>query len=194
MSVLGQRALRHAISQLGVTEVPLGSNRGPKVQEYQATTWLPGTGWPWCAAFANWCYKKAGYVFPDRSAGAWDLVNRAVKNGWGVEVSPRKGQKGDLVSWRTGAGHISLWEAYDPVGKLVHTVDGNVQHRVIRCIRHENLVYRIVRVKIDVQTKPLRQPVFEVVTSASGTRQVVATAASLDALIRKLRKLKRQPT
>lgn len=53
------KAVAYALSQNGVTESPAGSNSGTKVREYQATTTLGGTGWPWCAAFVSWSFFKA---------------------------------------------------------------------------------------------------------------------------------------
>lgn len=52
--------LRVAEDEVGVVEVPLGSNRGPRVEEYQASTYLPGSGWPWCGAFVCWVWQEAG--------------------------------------------------------------------------------------------------------------------------------------
>lgn len=57
------KALRHALSQEGVKEHPFGSNSGPQVSAYQATTSLGGTGWPWCAAFVCWAFRMAGLRF-----------------------------------------------------------------------------------------------------------------------------------
>jgi hypothetical protein len=54
------KAVRIALSQKGVKEHPFGSNSGPKVKEYQASTSLGGTGWPWCAAFCSWSFERAG--------------------------------------------------------------------------------------------------------------------------------------
>jgi hypothetical protein len=55
---LAQGALAKAISQIGVREVPIGSNRGPDVEKYLASTDLNG-GFFWCMAFVHWCFMKA---------------------------------------------------------------------------------------------------------------------------------------
>jgi len=47
----GEKTARRAASYLGVTEQPLGSNRGPDVERWQRP-WGMGTGWPWCGAYA----------------------------------------------------------------------------------------------------------------------------------------------
>ena len=77
-------ALGVAISQLGVMEVPLGSNRGPQVDAYQIAAGLsltPGAkGFFWCMAFVFWCFREstpAGAVNPfPRTAGCLDAWNR----------------------------------------------------------------------------------------------------------------------
>lgn len=49
-----------ALSQVGVEEIPRGSNRGEKVEEYmKATGTIPPAAW--CGCFAAWCFKEAGY-------------------------------------------------------------------------------------------------------------------------------------
>lgn len=185
MATLGARALTVAEGELGVREQPARSNSGPRVREYQAATWLPGTGWPWCAAFCCWAYKQAGYVFPDRSAGAWDLVDRAVRNGWGVSTAPAAARPGDLVAFRVGSGHIALFERYDARTGLVHTIDGNVSNMVARRARPASQVYRIVKVKGDpgVPIPPSKRPVYEIVRGEGDSARVVFTSTSLDTTI-----------
>ena len=185
MATLGERALKIAIQEIGVREQPDGSNTGPRVREYQAATWLPGTGWPWCAAFCGWAYRHAGYVFPDRSAGAWDLVDRAVRNGWAVTVTAAGARPGDLVAFRVGSGHVALLERYDPSTATVHTVDGNVSNMVARRGRPVSQVYRIVRVKADpgVPVPPARRPAWEIVRGEGDRARVVFTSPSLDATV-----------
>ena len=48
-------------SQIGVTEVPEGSNWGPQVKAYLASVHVYSPA-PWCAAFVHWCNSKAGVV------------------------------------------------------------------------------------------------------------------------------------
>lgn len=60
MPTLAEKIIDYAEAQVGVTEVPMGSNRGPKVEHYQSETTLGGTGWPWCAAFVCDCWKHGG--------------------------------------------------------------------------------------------------------------------------------------
>lgn len=51
-------ALEIAISQVGVMEQPLGSDRGPQVDLYLASVEL-GPGYFWCMAFVHWCFREA---------------------------------------------------------------------------------------------------------------------------------------
>jgi hypothetical protein len=60
MITLAERIIRIAEAEVGVAEDPPGSNRGKRVQEYQASTSLPGTGWPWCAAWISFVWQAAG--------------------------------------------------------------------------------------------------------------------------------------
>lgn len=53
-----RRLKQVARAEVGVREIGT-SNTGRRVEEYQATTTLGGTGWPWCAAFVNWCLVRA---------------------------------------------------------------------------------------------------------------------------------------
>lgn len=115
----------------GVREVPANSNRGPRVQEYQAATWLEGSGWAWCAAFICWGVKKLGeetaLPFPrPRTAGAWDFERWAREDAkaGGVKLfKPRqKILAGDIVIFTFS--HIGLAIADERDGK-VRTVEGN---------------------------------------------------------------------
>ena len=60
-SPLISEALVIASSQIGVKEQPLGSNRGPQVDQYLESVGLnPEEGsFPWCAAFLYWCFDHA---------------------------------------------------------------------------------------------------------------------------------------
>jgi len=50
--------IKVARNEIGVKEVPPGSNRGPKVSEYLKSVNLD-PGYAWCAAFVFWCFKQA---------------------------------------------------------------------------------------------------------------------------------------
>ena len=57
-SSLLDAAISVAQKEVGVCEVPPGSNRGPRVEEYLKSVGL-GPGYAWCAAFVFWCFGEA---------------------------------------------------------------------------------------------------------------------------------------
>lgn len=52
------KTLEIARAEIGVREIG-SSNTGRRVEEYQASTTLGGTGWPWCSALCIWSEKEA---------------------------------------------------------------------------------------------------------------------------------------
>ena len=57
---LAQRIVAAAEREAGTAENPLGSNTGARVRQYQASTYLGGTGWAWCGAFYCFVIQQAG--------------------------------------------------------------------------------------------------------------------------------------
>lgn len=108
------RALEIAATQVGTKESPANSNSGVKVREYQAATTLKGTGWPWCAAFVNWCFLKAGKPLPLRSASVGYLLADARNRGYVVS----KPQRGDVVCFNFNGDN---WP--DHVGLVLRVLD-----------------------------------------------------------------------
>ena len=125
-------ALNIAVSQIGVMEEPPGSNRGKKVEEYQASVGLdPGTFW--CAAFVYWCFQKAseklgrknpvlktGHCMthwrdsPAKKILAADAINK-----------PSLIKPGHIFLINTGGshGHTGIVESVE--GGFIHTIEGN---------------------------------------------------------------------
>jgi alkaline phosphatase len=58
MKTLSQHLKEVATEEIGVREIGY-TNRGERVQQYQAATNLKGTGWPWCAAFICFVVREA---------------------------------------------------------------------------------------------------------------------------------------
>lgn len=152
-----------------VGEQPPGSNTGDRVRFYQGHTWLPGTGWPWCAAFVCTAWAEAGKPLPWPTAGAFDMGNRARASGWTVQSVSRL-RPGDIVVWNIGAGHVSLFASYDPHTGLIHTIDGNVSDQVGPRARPVSQARDLIMVpETAVAAKPvppktMKPPVFQVVT------------------------------
>src|SRR3990167_6032936 len=127
-----EKALRIAIGELGVKEHPAGSNSGPRVREYQASTSLGGTGWPWCMAFVCWAYKQAGHPLPYSSASVGQFLNWAGGVG-DIVTRPFRGGPGcyrwDADNWpdHIGFGERVLalrWKGKAFVG-WVSVIEGN---------------------------------------------------------------------
>ena len=81
-------------SQLGITELPPGSNITP----YGAAFGLNGV--PWCCEFQWWSFTTAGVPLPKKTAGVYDLM-AAFKAAGQFHTSPAVG---DLVFWSYGQG------------------------------------------------------------------------------------------
>lgn len=130
-----------AISQVGTLEEG-GNNRGSKVREYQAATYLAPGDWPWCAAFVCWCVREwvlsgafrdmqmpgTGSMIPSRW---WPTTPRAFGfEAWAKERGlPVLGERaavkaGDIVVF--DMSHVGIAVASAPAGsKHVETVEGN---------------------------------------------------------------------
>lgn len=88
VSLLVERTLGIAAAEVGVMEVPPGSNRGPRVDEYLESVGLDPSedSYPWCAAFVYWSFQKAAAQLGSenpciRTAGVIDRWNKAVRGG-----------------------------------------------------------------------------------------------------------------
>lgn len=66
MTELAAKALELAKADIGVTEHPPGSNRGPEVDQYLRDVGLEPTDhhYPWCAAFISSKIKRAAEALP----------------------------------------------------------------------------------------------------------------------------------
>lgn len=133
---IGTAALGMAITQLGVMEVPLGSNRGPIVDKYLASTATPPGNF-WCMAFVHWCFQEAaatsGFTnsFP-RTAGcldAWNKVKaraprRLITRAQAI-ADPSLVRPGQvfILNFGGGAGHTGF--VRQSVAGALRTIEGN---------------------------------------------------------------------
>lgn len=112
--------LEIAAGEIGVQEDPHGSNRGPRVDEYQQAT-NTQLGSPWCGCFAAWCHLKAGIAMPK----VWLLP--AAKNWFTPDriVSAKEARPGDVFGIRSGKriAHVGIVESIS--GGVVTTIEGN---------------------------------------------------------------------
>lgn len=182
---LGERVLEIADAEEGTRESPMGSNTGPRIREYQAATWLPGTGWPWCSAFICWCYEQAGKKLPFPTAGAYDMLARGQKAGWGTTAP----QPGDPVIFNTGSGHVGLFIRFQ--GPDVVSLDGNTSDMVAYRTRPRSLIRGCIHVPGDrvPALPPVKKPVYEVVRGEGDRAHVVFTSKTLDGALSQAKKL-----
>jgi hypothetical protein len=132
-----QEALRIAVAEqaANVREEPLGSNRGPKVDEYQRRTGLR-PGHPWCACFLYWCFDEAAQRLgrPNpvvKTAGCQDHWNRAGTAGIARISASRAAANPELVqpgmifimAFDGGFGHTGIVESVS--GGFMTTIEGN---------------------------------------------------------------------
>jgi lysozyme family protein len=83
---LAEAVLAVAAAEVGVREDPLGSNRGPRVDEYIRAAGLDPTqgSFAWCMCFVYWCFDQAA-----RDAGIANPVPRSA----GVKVAWARSQE-----------------------------------------------------------------------------------------------------
>lgn len=132
---LSEHIIKIATAEVGVTEVN-GTNRGPRVNEYKAATWLnPKLGWPWCAAFICWVVREAMSTAGvketttfrrPRTAGAFDLENWSLaqdESTW--TKKPHRGDilPGDIVIFKFS--HVGFAVSAPDKNGIVTTVEGN---------------------------------------------------------------------
>lgn len=121
-----------AATQVGVMEVPPGSNNGPKVNEYQDMAGI-AHGLSWCMAFVYYCFHQA--------SAQLNIANPMYKTGgvldeWGnthgtkitaadAHVNTSKVLPGQVFIIATGGGHghTGLIESIE--GGLLTTIEGN---------------------------------------------------------------------
>lgn len=119
--------IKIAVSQLGYTESPPGSNRVKYWDEY-------GAGWqgqPWCVAFQWWCFQKAdesmAFFAGAKTASCGTLWRWYQAQGLIVPVYDVR--PGDLVFMNFHGGtlpeHVGLAESVTSTPLQVTTIEGN---------------------------------------------------------------------
>jgi len=127
-------ALAVAFGEIGVLEQPLGSNGGPRVNQYLASVGL-GPGYYWCMAFVHWCFKTAAASganpFP-KTAGCLDAWNRVKASAPArlltradAIANPAKVKPGMvfILDYGKGMGHTGF--VREVTGAALRTVEGN---------------------------------------------------------------------
>jgi hypothetical protein len=122
-SELGKQTILSAITQIGVQEVPKGSNKGVDVEKYLKSVGLGG-GYSWCMAFAYWNVQQAslklGVKNPlYKTAGVMAQWNNSISL---RSTTPESGYLFILDEGK-GLGHTGIVEYV--VGDTIHTIEGN---------------------------------------------------------------------
>ncbi len=125
---VGGKALGFAKLELGVKEHPAGSNRGPRVDQFEAACGIQGQ--PWCACFVVFCLREAGWKttgWNQAYVPAWVAVAHLGQHGVRV-IGSGEVRAGDLVAfdWEHNgvADHIGFCRG--PVhGGEFQTIEGN---------------------------------------------------------------------
>jgi len=127
-----------AAKEIGVMEDPLGSNSGPRVNQYLESVG-DKAGLPWCAAFVYWCFQQA--------ASAVQLPNPAIRTGGAVDLWDQAGargirrvataeaaarpilvQPGMVFVMATGGGHGHVGLVEKVQGVVLTTIEGNTNN------------------------------------------------------------------
>ena len=143
-----------AESQIGTQEDSAHTNRGAAILKYQQATSLDGQGWPWCAAFVDWCVEQSGLLSDNlrpKTASAFDLIDWGKSSGCTVFYpgSVATPQRGDIVVY--AFSHCGI--VADPGdGQTFAAIEGNTNedggrdgYEVARRVRSRGSVKAFIR-------------------------------------------------
>ena len=109
--------------EVGTTEVPLGSNKGPRVHFYQSSTGAYNAAW--CVSFLQKGLQENQVSrIADRSAGVFYVAGWARKHG----LTRSQPKPGYFVCFMRAAGHIGVVRAVTPT--TFSTIEGNTTNKV----------------------------------------------------------------
>lgn len=127
MTTLATTTLLKAESQVGVTEVPKGSNAGPEVEIYLKSVGL-GKGYSWCMAFVYWCVLQAslknGLTNPLKKTGGVLAQFSACKDL--IVKMPQAGYV-FIMDFGHGVGHTGFVNRVFENG-TIETIEGNTNN------------------------------------------------------------------
>ncbi len=129
VAAAGIRALAVARRNLGIREVPPGSNRTPFGE------WFGENGVPWCAIFVSYCFAEgAGVILGRGHRGAWakGMSSVPLLEAWLRDTGHWLGpgelpRAGDIVVFNWDGGvpdHVGIVERRLADGR-VRTIEGN---------------------------------------------------------------------
>ncbi len=147
-SLRGMVAMSIALGEVGVREVPSGSNRGPcagGATRGCVDAYTGGRAQPWCAHFVSWCFEQTGFSPFGHLASVNGLRRWGRSQGWYVEraavarreFTPLAGDiftkpryEGVGPQRKLVGGHTGFVIRYDPASRLLETVEGNTGDKV----------------------------------------------------------------
>jgi RTX calcium-binding nonapeptide repeat (4 copies) len=132
------QAVVWAVRQAGTCEQPLGSNRGPQVDQWERRAGFLGA--PWCGIFIHEAYFRAGLDL-DNGMASTDWIREAAEAEGGrlVQIPLSRARRGDLVLFDFVPGdgdpdsHVGLVRGA-PLNGAVPTIEGNTSD----CVRKHN--------------------------------------------------------
>lgn len=151
--------LKTAITEIGTIEDPRGSNR-VKYNAWYYEKDVSGSAYPWCMAFVQWCFFKAGRPLPFRTASCGALLRWYKEQD--RECIVKEPKPGDIVifdlpDYPTKHDHCGILECR--IGDYVTTIDGNTGNdgAVMRRTRPEKQVYAYIRPREPVPVPELSE-------------------------------------
>ncbi len=144
-----RRVLEVAVGEIGIHEIPDGSNDSPRIRTYTAPDFI---GSPWCALFASYCFSMLDGGSPfGRIAATWALYEWAQKNNrvLSAAASPSPGDvflilRGDQYDSVNRRGHTGIICGVLDDGRLA-SIEGNASNAVRGGIRNRHDVSAIIR-------------------------------------------------
>lgn len=123
-----------ARNQIGTEEDDKHQNAGSSIQKYQASTSLAGQGWPWCAAFVDWCVQQfaaeggSNIAQVPRTASAFGLITWGNDNHFPVFTPPinaedTKPRPGDIVVYEFS--HTGIVSREGDAAHNFYAIEGN---------------------------------------------------------------------
>ncbi len=148
-----------AATQIGVEEIPRGSNNGPFVNMYQDDN-NGAHAESWCADFVCWCARRLIHersptptIMPPRTSLAYGFGDWARTIPGAKVLLPGKTalQRNDIVEYTFS--HVGIVQDFSPGSGLLHAIEGNTNadgsregYEVILHPRYLSAVRAIIRV------------------------------------------------
>jgi uncharacterized protein (TIGR01370 family) len=141
-SPFAARVIDVAMSEIGVREVPPGSNRGPKVDQYISAVdpGLVSQQVPWCMCFVYWCFQETARqlgttVHIPKSAGvrdSWSKTQTRAQQDASIVIVDKRDALRDpsrvkpgmvFFLTRAGGGHTGI--VIENNNGMLETIEGN---------------------------------------------------------------------